>query len=215
MDKLVLIFELIGTASFSVSGALCAIAKKLDIFGVLFCGIVTALGGGVFRDLLLGNLPPAMFVNYLYVGVAALTALITFIVVRSVHRHRQKPIDERGVLTFINYLLDAVGLAVFTVVGVRIGMDAGFASNPFFVITLGLTTGCFGGVFRDVLITEIPVIFSKRIYAVASLLGAGTYWAALHFGWLESTFAMIVGMAVIFAVRLMAIIFKWNLPKAD
>ena len=209
-----LIFELIGTASFSVSGALCAIAKKLDIFGVLFCGIVTALGGGVFRDLLLGNLPPTMFTDYIYVSVAAAAALITFIVVRSIHRKQQKPIDERGVLTFINYLLDAVGLAVFTVVGVNVAVACGFENNPFFVISLGMTTGCFGGVFRDVLTAEIPVIFTKRIYAVASALGASAYWALLHFDVLASATAMIVGMTVIFAIRLMAIIFKWNLPKA-
>ena len=215
MDKLVLAFELIGTASFSVSGALCAIAKKLDLFGVLFCGIVTALGGGVFRDLLLGRTPPAMFTDYIYVCVAAAAALITFIAVRIAHRKQQKPIDERGVLTFVNYLLDAVGLAVFTVVGVRIGTDLGFANNPFFVVTLGLTTGCFGGVFRDSLIAEIPVIFSKRVYAVAAILGGTVYWALLRFDLVAATWAMVIGMVVIFAIRLMAIVFKWNLPRAE
>ena len=214
LDKIVLMFELIGTASFSVSGALCAIAKKLDIFGVLFCGIVTALGGGVFRDLLLGQTPPTMFTDYIYVVAAALAALLTFIIVSVVHKRSSRPIDERGVLTFINYLLDAVGLAVFTVVGVNVAMACGFENNPFFVISLGMTTGCFGGVFRDVLTAEIPVIFTKRIYAVASALGGAVYWALWHYEVLAAAVAMTVGMAVIFAVRLMAIIFKWNLPKA-
>ncbi len=208
-----MIFELIGTASFSVSGALCAIAKKLDIFGVLFCGIVTALGGGVFRDLLLGNLPPTMFTEYIYVCVAAATALVTFIAVTCLHRAHHQLAENRA-FTFINYVLDAVGLAVFTVVGVNIAMACGFENNPFFVVSLGMTTGCGGGIFRDVLIREIPVIFAKRIYAVASVLGGLVYWMLWHYELLNATAAMVIGMGIIFLVRLMAIIFKWNLPKA-
>ena len=214
MNKIILIFELIGTISFSVSGALCATRKKLDIFGTLFCAIITALGGGVFRDTLLGILPPTMFTDYIYVLVASLVALITFFVVLILNKSKIK-LSENTSITFINHILDAIGLAVFTIVGINIAISKGFANNAFFVIFLGTASGCGGGILRDVTINDIPLIFSKRIYALASIAGGTLYWVLLNFRICGDTVAMIVGMTLIFIVRLLAIIFKWNLPHAS
>ncbi len=214
MDKIILIFEIIGTVSFSVSGALCAIRKKLDIFGILFCAIITALGGGVFRDTLLGILPPTMFTNYIYLLVAAIVAIITFLAVVILNKTNIK-ISENTTINFLNHILDAIGLSVFTIVGINIAISKGFADNAFFVIFLGTASGCGGGIFRDVVISEVPLIFSKRIYALASVGGGALYWTLLNFGVCSDTIAMLFGIAFIFVVRLLAIIFKWNLPHAS
>ncbi len=212
METVILFFELIGTISFSLSGSLSAISKKLDIFGVLFCGIVTALGGGVFRDIMLGILPPAMFTDYIYAVFASVASIITFIIVKWL---KSRELNYAKVLKFFNYLLDAAGLAVFTVVGINIAISRGFADNPFFAVFLGMTTGCGGGIIRDILIREIPVVFTKRIYAVASVVGGIIYCIILHFDICSDTLAMLLSMITIFTIRLLAVIFRWNLPKAS
>lgn len=214
MDKIIFAFELLGTVSFSVSGALCAIRKKLDIFGIFFCAILTALGGGVFRDTLLGILPPTMFTNYIYLLVAAVVALITFLTVLILNKSKIR-ISENAKITFLSHILDAIGLSVFTVVGMNIAISKGFGDNAFFVIFLGTVSGCGGGIFRDVTINEVPLIFSKRIYALASIAGGALYWMLLNFCACGDTVSMISGILLIFIVRLFAIIFKWNLPHAS
>lgn len=211
MDTMILVLELIGTCAFAVSGAVIGITKRFDIFGVILCGIITALGGGTIRDILLGNLPPAMFRNYIYLIFAVTACLITFIVASIL---KTKFSQNIGIIDKVNNVFDALGLGVFTIVGMNIAETSGFSDNFFFVIFLGMTTGCGGGILRDVIISEVPFVLRKRIYAVASLAGGILYYL-MHItfscGIILSTLS---GILLIFALRLLASVFKWDLPKA-
>ena len=204
------ICELVGTVAFAVAGAMVAIDKRVDLFGVLFLGMLTALGGGCLRDVLLGRFPPAMFSNYVYVTVSIVTALIVFIAARLLaerYRLNEAAIDQ------INNIFDALGLGVFAVVGVEVSVSAGYGSNGFLAVFMGMTTAIGGGVLRDLLLREIPFVLKKRIYAIAAICGALAY----YIGWrlsLPETVSVLAGVGVTFVLRLLATAFKWNLPKA-
>ena len=204
------ICELVGTVAFAVAGAMVAIDKRVDLFGVLFLGMLTALGGGCLRDVLLGRFPPAMFSNYVYVTVSIVTALIVFIAARLLaerYRLNEAAIDQ------INNIFDALGLGVVAVVGVEVSVSAGYGSNGFLAVFMGMTTAIGGGVLRDLLLREIPFVLKKRIYAIAAICGALAY----YIGWrlsLPETVSVLAGVGVTFVLRLLATAFKWNLPKA-
>ena len=211
MDTVLLIFELIGTCAFAISGAVLGITKRFDIFGVIFAGILTALGGGTIRDLLLGNLPPAMFRNYISLIFAVATCVLTFIIA-SILQHRFS--ENIAVIDRVNNVFDAIGLGVFTVVGMNVAINSGYSDNFFFVVFLGMTTGCGGGILRDAIIGEVPFVLKKRIYAVASIAGGIIYYL-LYITFNQGVvFSAIIGIAVIFALRIFASVFKWDLPKA-
>ena len=207
MQILLILFELIGTAAFAVSGAFVAIAKKMDLLGVAVLGMTTAVGGGIIRDVLLGVTPPASLRNPLYALAAIVCALLTFLpAVRRIFTERQNLCDR------ILLIADSVGLGVFSVVGVRAAIAAGFGDNLFLQVFVGAMTGVGGGVLRDVMADSTPYIFAKHIYACASLAGAllcAVLWR--FFGELPS---MIVGAVLTFVLRLLAAKFRWSLPKA-
>ncbi len=211
MEKLFFFLEIIGTAAFAVSGAMAAMHKHLDIFGVLFCGIVTALGGGVIRDTLLGSLPPAMFKSYSYLITAVAAGVVTFIAARILNSKFE---TKAASIDRVNNIFDAVGLGVFTVAGINLAVNSGYSDNAFFVIFLGMTTGCGGGIFRDICIREVPLVFSKRIYAVASLAGGCVYYFMHVYLNLHGVLSVAVGIGVVFVLRLLASVFRWDLPKA-
>lgn len=211
MEKLFFFLEIIGTAAFAVSGAMAAMHKHLDIFGVLFCGIVTALGGGVIRDTLLGSLPPAMFKSYSYLITAVAAGVVTFVAARILNSKFE---TKAASIDRVNNIFDAVGLGVFTVAGINLAVNSGYSDNAFFVIFLGMTTGCGGGIFRDICIREVPLVFSKRIYAVASLAGGCVYYFMHVYLNLHGVLAVAVGIGVVFVLRLLASVFRWDLPKA-
>ena len=123
MDSIILILEIIGTIAFAVSGSMVSINKRLDIFGVIFCAVVTALGGGVLRDMLLANLPPVMFREYIYVIVALITALATFIIAHVIGKKYTENID---IIDKVDNVFDALGLGVFTVVGINTAISSGY-----------------------------------------------------------------------------------------
>lgn len=204
------ICEWIGTAAFAVSGAMVAIDKGTDLFGVLFLAVVTALGGGTLRDMIIGHFPPRMFTNFQYLLLAAVCALIVFGVARLL---RDRYIRNEKRIEQIDNVFDAIGLGIFAVSGARIGLEAGFADNGFLVTFLGMTTAVGGGMIRDVLLQKIPFVLKKRVYAVAAIAGALTYWVLETCG-AASTLAYGIGWAVTVALRLMATVFKWNLPRA-
>lgn len=205
------LLELIGVASFAISGAMLAIEKRADAFGVLFLAIVTALGGGVLRDMMLGRLPPGMFTSYVYIALAALCGVLVFLdaLVRP-GKYR----EHRGRLDAIVNVFDAAGLAVFTISGMDIAINACGLENPVLVTVLGMTTGVGGGILRDVLLGSMPMVLRKRVYAVASLLGALLYYWLLYFN-VDNLISAIAGMGFIFILRMLATVFKWNLPRAD
>ena len=203
------IVEILGTIAFATSGAMVAINKKVDIFGVLVLSAITALGGGCIRDVLIGSLPPRMFSDYRYVIAATVVALFVFIVAyifRDLYEKGQKTVDS------VNNYKDAIGLGIFTVTGVQVAIESGYKSNAILAICLGVITGIGGGVLRDVMLGEIPFVLKKRIYALASIAGGVTYYS-LSFTSLGRTKSIIIAVAMTFVIRLLATIFKLNLPK--
>ena len=189
-----------------MSGAMAALEHEADIFGVIFLAVVTALGGGVIRDLLLGVTPPKMFVSYVYLAVAAVAALVVF---ADAYIRREKYRKHRDKLDSINNMFDAVGLAVFTVSGMNTAMQQ--SDNVLLILVLGMSTGVGGGMLRDMMINKMPKVLRKRVYAVASLLGGGVYYGLFALG-VHETIAAVSGMVVIIALRVLATVYKWNLP---
>lgn len=205
------ILELVGVASFAVSGAMVGIDKKADAFGVIFLAIVTALGGGVLRDMMLGHLPPRMFTSFVYIALAAGCAAVVFIDAlarRDKYRMRKERIDA------IDNIFDAAGLAAFTVSGMDIAIAECGMGNAVLIVALGMTTGIGGGMLRDVLTNAMPMVLRKRVYAVASLLGALLYYLLLYLR-VDNMVSAVAAMVLIFALRMLATVFKWNLPRAE
>ena len=206
-----LALELMGIAAFSVSGALAAIEKHLDIFGVLVCSVTTALGGGIIRDVMCGNLPPVMFKEYAYLITAAAVSAVTFITARVL---KKKFSDSMASIDRINNIVDAMGLGLFTVMGINTGVNVGYADNAFFVVFLGLITGVGGGVLRDAMLSVVPLLFSKRVYAVASLVGGVAYYVMFVVLSLPQLLCVVIAVLLIFTLRILASVFRWDLPKA-
>lgn len=202
--------EALGTAAFAVSGAMVAIDKGTDIFGVLLMAVFTALGGGTLRDVLIGHFPPRMFTNFHYVLLACICALAVFIIARI---FKERYIERERLIEQVNNVFDAIGLGIFAVSGARIGMEAGFADNIFLTTFLGTTTAIGGGMLRDVLLQEMPFVLKKRVYAVAAIVGALGYALLMRMG-MNSVMAYALGMMATIAVRILATVFRWNLPKA-
>ena len=208
METLIFIIEFIGTSAFAVTGVYAACQKGLDVFGALVLGCLTACGGGVLRDLLLGLTPPNLFLQPIYILVAAVTSVVTLAVLGILGVHIKK---HQAVIDQIVNFFDALGLAVFALVGCRIAMQAGYTGNAFLVITVGVLTGIGGGMTRDILCASVPAVLHKRVYAIAAILGAALYyWLArtpLHDG-----LAMLLAALLIVGIRMLATIFRWNLP---
>ena len=202
--------ELIGTVAFAISGAVLAVQKKLDLFGILMLGIITALGGGTVRDLILGHTPPRMFYNVEYVALAAFSAFLVFLVARYT---RADQLFSSSIMDFLFILCDALGLGIFAVIGTQAGITDGFGDNAFLCIFLGMTTGVGGGIIRDIMCTDIPFVLRKHIYAVAAILGSGVFYFLLVLG-VDGTLSSLFGMLVTLVLRLLAWRYKWNLPKA-
>lgn len=203
-DILVLVLELIGTVAFAVSGAMTAMKKRMDVFGILILGLVTAVGGGMIRDLILGQTPPAVFLNPLYALVAVLSMLPLFI--PAVPRFFGRNVSLYDHLLRV---MDALGLSIFTVVGIRCAY-AVEPENAFLIIFSAVISGCGGGVLRDVLAGNPPYIFIKHFYASASLLGA--ILCTLLWNVLGAAPSMCVGAVTVTALRLLAAHFRWSLP---
>lgn len=209
MDYFFTLAELIGTVAFALSGALKAIQKNLDIFGVCFLALFTALGGGVIRDLLLGRTPPRLFESEGYILVAIGVAVAAFLAVRFVHRKLDFGIWGDRIFN----LCDALGLGIFAVIGTQSAAQAGLGDKAFLSIFLGMTTGVGGGVLRDLMCCEIPSVLRKHIYAVAAICGSLVYYVLTALGVWDAP-ATLAGVAVVVALRLLARHYQWNLPRA-
>ena len=201
--------EIVGTVAFALSGAMIAIDRGLDLFGVFFLGIAAAVGGGVTRDILLGILPPGAFRHPIYVGVAAASALVVFLFAflrRGTYQHNRLRLDA-----WIN-LLDALGLSIFGVIGVEAAISRGFGDNVFLCVFMGMTTGVGGGILRDVFSREVPAVLKKHIYAVAVIAGSAVY-CALRRTPLPTPLATAISMAVTLLIRMLSTHYRWNLPS--
>lgn len=192
------IIDILGTFSFAVSGAFLAMEKKLDPFGVLVLAFVTAIGGGTLRDMMIGNLPVSWLTNSTATIVIFASAVVTMFFGRYL-KH----------LTTTLFLFDALGLGLFTVVGIKLGIEKDFSAGV--CITLGTITACFGGVVRDVLLNNIPLLFRKEIYAMACILGGLLYFLLRYFQ-MDADVVTIICIIVIFLIRVVAVRYNLSLP---
>lgn len=208
--NLTFVLEMIGTVAFALSGAMVAIQKRLDLLGILVLGITTAVGGGMIRDLIIGIHPPMMFVKPVYVVVSAIFILILFLIIK-VNHSSPKFLESALYETLFN-LMDAIGLGVFTVVGVNSVMNNDMNHMLFLKIFLGVITGVGGGLIRDMMANETPGILRKHVYACASIVGAVCY--IILYDWLRSGTAMVLSVILVVVIRVLAKHYEWNLPKA-
>ena len=203
------VFEMVGTVAFAVSGAMIAIKKKADLFGVLVLSVVTALGGGIVRDVIIGELPPRMFSDYRYVLAALITAFIVFnvgFIFRKAYSRSIKIVDS------INNVFDAVGLGIFTVTGAKVAIESGYMKNGILVVCLAVLTGVGGGLIRDMMLSEIPFILNKRIYAIASIIGGTAYYLLFSHG-VNFRVATVIAVILVFVIRIAATVLELDLPK--
>lgn len=206
-ETLLLIFEIIGTVAFAASGAITGLSKKMDIFGVVTLGLVTAVGGGVIRDVILGITPPVTFSNPVYALVAIAVSVVMFIPAVRRFLFRNHRVYDVAML-----VMDSLGLGIFTIVGIETAYLAN-KSNAFLLIFVGMVTGIGGGILRDVLSGNTPFIFVKHFYACASLIGA--VLCIVLWSFTNPTVAMSAGAAAVFVLRILAAKFHWSLPKAE
>ncbi|MBE6984157.1 MAG: trimeric intracellular cation channel family protein [Ruminococcaceae bacterium] len=208
MDVFVTILEMIGIVSFAASGALTAMKKHMDLFGVIVLGLVPSIGGGIVRDLILGNTPPLAFSNPAYTIVAVTTSIIIFIPwVRHHLMHKERLFE------YSLFFMDSLGLGVFTVMGIWNALEFLPESGSFLLVFVGVMTGVGGGMIRDVLAGDMPYILVKHIYACASIVGA--VCCVLLRKIIPLYLAMLIGCILVLTVRLLAAHYHWNLPKAD
>lgn len=208
-EALSLILEIIGTVAFALSGSIVAVHASLDIFGVVFIGAVTAIGGGILRDILMGKFPPAIFLRINVFLIAVLTSVVFFIFTY-IKRKKYLALEER--IEKVNNVFDAIGLAAFSVIGTEAAVSGGFESHMFFCVALGMITGIGGGIFRDILTSKTPFIFKKHVYAVVSILGCIIYYILrIYSGMLIGASA--VSMLLIVTLRMLATKYRWSLPR--
>jgi uncharacterized membrane protein YeiH len=193
------VLDILGTIAFAISGVLVALNKKMDPFGVLIIAFVTAVGGGSLRDVLIGIQPVSWMTNMTYVYVI-FGATVFAIIFKNKLNYLRKSL----------FLFDTIGIGLYTVVGIEKGIIADL--HPIICISLGTMTACFGGVIRDILCNEIPVIFRKEIYATACILGGLTYFLLREF-MADTNFVFIIAGVIVIVTRLLAVKFKISLPS--
>ncbi len=194
-----LAIDILGTIAFAISGVLVAMEKKLDLFGVFIIAFVTAIGGGTLRDVLIGNTPVGWMRNHTYLLVVLGTVVFAIIFVNQLKYLRRTL-----------FLFDTIGIGLFTMVGIEKGLMADL--SPVMCVALGTMTACFGGVIRDILCNEIPVIFRKEIYATACILGGFCYFLFQKLP-VEPTFVYVGAIVIIIMARVLAVKFKISLPN--
>ena len=194
------VLDWVGTLVFAMSGGLVGVHKRFDLFGVLFLSFVVAVVGGMMRDVLIGAVPPVAITDIHYFAISMVGGLITF------YWYPEVESRQRQIL-----LLDAVGLALFAVIGAQKAIDRGV--NPLMAAILGMLTGIGGGMTRDILAGDIPFVLRGDLYALAALAGGAMVSVGTVMG-VKPTYPMLLGAAVCIFLRLMAIYYKWRVPLA-
>ncbi len=198
--SIVYILELLGTAAFAISGALAASRKGMDIFGFFVLALMPAVGGGTLRDVILDRHPVFWVADVSYVAVALIAALVVFVTA-------YQPGSRRRILIW----MDAMGLALFAALGTDISLEQG--AGPLVAIMLGVATAVTGGMIRDIICNEIPLVLSREIYATAAFIAAAAFIALDYLGVGEG---IALGISVVagFGVRALSIAYDWSLPRA-
>jgi uncharacterized membrane protein YeiH len=193
------IIDFLGTVAFAISGALAAFSKKLDPFGIVIIAFVTAAGGGTLRDILIGVNPVSWMRNMNLIYTILACVMVTFFFSKHLLKLRKTL-----------FLFDTIGIGLYTVVGLEMGLKAHL--HPLICIILGTITACFGGVIRDILVNEIPVIFRKNIYATACIAGGAVYFILLKLE-LPNEIVFPVSASVVITIRILSVVFKIKLPS--
>ena len=207
METVLLVLEIVGTAAFAVSGAFVGVRRDMDVFGVIILGLTTAVGGGIIRDLILGLTPPRTFQNPIYALLAIAASIIVFLIAR--RGWTEKTSGPYGTAMLV---MDSLGLGAFTVSAIGTALEQNQDYGAFLLIFVGVVTGVGGGVLRDVLSGQTPMIFLKHVYASASIFGA--ILCVLLMPLTGDTWAIALGMASVVVIRLLSAYFRWNLPHA-
>jgi uncharacterized membrane protein YeiH len=192
------IIDILGTLSFAIAGAFAAMEKKLDPFGVLVMAFVTAIGGGTLRDILIGNMP----VSWLRNGTPAIVIFASAAAAMFFGRYLKQ-------LTTTLFVFDAMGLGLFTIIGLEMGLAKNLGIGS--CISIGTITACFGGVARDVLLNNVPLLFRKEIYAMACIAGGLMYFLLIDWR-IHADLAKIISILTIFTIRVLSFRFKLSLP---
>ncbi len=193
------VVDILGTIAFAISGVLVALEKRMDAFGVLIIAFVTAVGGGTLRDMMVGIHPVSWMTNMTYVYVIISSAVLA-VVFRNQINYLRKSL----------FLFDTIGIGLYTVVGIETGLVAGL--HPIICVALGTMTACFGGVIRDILCNEIPIIFRKEIYATPCILGGFSYFLLREFV-ADTNFIFVIAGLIVIITRLIAVRLKISLPS--
>ncbi len=193
------IVEILGTFSFAVSGTSVAMKKKLDIFRILIISFVTSIGGGTLRDIMIGNTPVAWLRDATTINVILASTIGTVLFGKFISK-----------LNVSLFLFDSLGLGLFTFIGIQKGIDMHFSNGV--CVAIGMLSGCFGGVIRDTLLNEIPLVFRKEIYASTCILGGAVYFL-LHALKVDNQLSQTIGIATIVLLRIIVVRFNLSLPN--
>ena len=210
-ETVITIMEIVGTIAVAMSGALIAVRCNLDVFGVVFIGVITAVGGGMLRDILVGNCPPSIFYNTDILILAALTSIAVFIIAY-INKYHFETLREK--IERINNIFDAIGLSAFTVTGAEVAFYAGYGDKIIFVVLMGMITGVGGGIFRDILVSKTPYVLKKHVYALASIAGGIVYYL-IRTEDEKKVIGTVASIVTVFAIRMLATRYMWSLPKVN
>ena len=213
MEQLISLLEIIGLLAFAITGSLEAIKSKTDLLGVVILGVVTSVGGGIIRDLVLGITPPNAFKNPIAIYIATFVSLAVFVTLY----YNKKVLGNTSTKYFGSLLTatDAIGLAVFTILGMNVAASISMNLRGVVFIFVGVITGVGGGVVRDVLLGKVPYILEKNVYASASILGAIIYYLLIKYQVFNSPTSMMLSIGIIFITRMIAAKNNIQLPKAN
>ncbi len=220
IDTILLSIEIIGVISFAVAGAIVAIDKETDLFGVVFLSLMTCFGGGIIRDITIGRNPPAFFRELTYQVVIAVSVALTIFILASIFkRHYAK---REHLVTSVNNYIDALAIGIFSVSGVQTCMDffaeKGESAGFLLCAVLGMMSAVGGGMIRDLILRDIPFILRKRVYALAALIGASLYYLLVVEVFPGNLVAEVISqigcICLVVLIRILATKLKWNLPKA-
>lgn len=207
IENIIFALEIVGTITFAISGATLGLEKGMDLMGITILGLTTGVGGGIIRDLIVGQTPPLTFRNPIYLIVSIITSVIVFM-----PPVRKWIFSKSTLYEMLMLVMDSVGLGVFTVSGIQAGYAATSIHGVILLSFVGVVTGVGGGVLRDMMAGDRPYIFVKHFYASASLIGA--IFCTVLWNNIDQRIAMTGGAAIILVLRLMAARYRWSLPKA-
>ena len=198
-DDIVLVVDIVGTLVFAISGALAAGEKRFDLMGVAIIAFVTAVGGGTIRDLLIGAHPVGWMQSYHYILITLVGVILAYFLHRQLQGFRKS-----------FFLFDAIGLGTFAIAGMEKALS--FGVSPGYAILCGMITGCFGGLIRDVLCNEIPLIFRKEVYALPALMGAAVYLGLDYLSIIPEV-RLPITIVLVILFRVLAVHYNWRLPQ--